>query len=98
MTFCLRFLPNVEEQLRTLKYDPALLKRHKAVIKALGNLQENPRHPGLKVHPFTSMSGPNGEKIWEAYAENNTPGAYRIFFFYGPETGMISIISIMPHP
>ena len=36
--------------------------------------------------------------MFEAYAENNTPGAYRIFWYYGPEKTMISIIAITPHP
>jgi hypothetical protein len=98
MTFRFHFLPEAEDQLRALKYNRALEKRFKAVKKALRNLQLNPRHPGLNIHAFTSMSGPHGEKIWEAYAENNTPGAYRIFFFYGPEKEMISIFSIIPHP
>ena len=98
MTFRLHFLPDAENQLKALKHNPALEKRYKAVKKALQHLQQNPRHPGLNIHHFTSMCGPNGEKIWEAYAENNTPGAYRIFFFYGHETRMISIIGIMAHP
>jgi hypothetical protein len=97
MTFRLHFLPDAENQLRALKHIRALEKRYKAVIKALLYLQQNPRHPGLNIHHFESMSGPNGEKIWEAYAENNTPGAYRIFFFYGHEKRMISIISIISH-
>ncbi len=29
---------------------------------------------------FDGMIGPNGEEVFEAYAENNTPGAYRIFW------------------
>ncbi len=98
MTFRLHFLPDAENQLKVLKHNPSLEKRFKAVKKALQHLQQNPRHPGLNIHHFTSMSGPKGEKIWEAYAENNTPGAYRIFFFYGHETRMISIIGIMAHP
>ena len=98
MTFRLHFLPDAENQLRVLKHSRVFEKRYKAVKKALEYLQQNPRHSGLNVHHFESMSGPNGEKIWEAYAENNTPGAYRIFFFYGHETRMISILAIIPHP
>ena len=43
-------------------------------------------------------SGPNGEPAWEAYVENQTPGARRIWFMYGPATGTITILSIGPHP
>jgi len=98
MTFRLHFMPEAENQLKALKHNASLEKRYKAVKKALQHLQQNPKHPGLNIHHFTSMHGPNGEKIWEAYAENNTPGAYRIFFFYGHIRGMISILSIVSHP
>ncbi|MCC2667186.1 MAG: hypothetical protein K0R24_1679 [Gammaproteobacteria bacterium] len=38
------------------------------------------------------------EDIFEAYAENNTPAAYRIFWHYGPEKKDITIIAITSHP
>ena len=31
-------------------------------------------------------------------AKNKTPGAYRVFWCYGPNTGEITIIAITPHP
>ena len=96
--FTLNILPTAKSQIRELKNSPALQKRFKAVSKALGYLQNNPKHPSLNVHLFESKQGPNGEKIWEAYAENKTPGAYRIFFYYGPEKRMISILTVVPHP
>ena len=40
----------------------------------------------------------NGEKVFEAYAQQRTPGAYRVFWYYGPERGMITIVAITPHP
>jgi hypothetical protein len=64
----------------------------------LAYLESNPRHPGLNTHKFTSISGPNGEDIFEAYAENQTPGAYRIFWFYGPGKNVITVVAITPHP
>ena len=70
----------------------------KKVRKALGLLETNPRHPGLATHEFTSLSGPAGEKVFEAYVENQTPGAWRIFWYYGPGPGMIRILNITPHP
>ena len=70
----------------------------KAVRKALFLLETNPRHPGLNTHKFSSLTGPRGEEIFEAYAENNTPGAYRIFWHYGPDNNVITIIAITPHP
>jgi hypothetical protein len=66
--------------------------------KAIQFLSHNPRHPGLHTHEFTSLKGPKGEKVFEAYAEQATPAAYRIFWYYGPKEKQITIISIIPHP
>jgi len=98
MIFDLEISAEAKEQLAKLKKNLALEKQYKAVNKALNYLKTNPRHPSLNVHPFDSARGPAGEKIWEAYAENNTPMAYRIFFSYGPKKQMISIIAVLPHP
>ena len=54
----------------------------------------NPRHPSLNTHKFTSLSGAQGEEVFEAYAENNTPSAYRIFWHYGPNKQQITIIAM----
>ena len=51
------------EQLNFLKTDKGLLKRYKAVKKALLLLANSPRHPGLRTHEFTSLKGPKGEKV-----------------------------------
>jgi hypothetical protein len=75
-----------------------LAKRYRAVKKAIKLLSSNPRHPGLQTHEFTSLKGPDGEKVFEAYAEQNTPAAYRVFWCYGPGTNQITIIAIVRHP
>ena len=98
MIFVLEISLEAKEQLVKLKKSPSLEKHYKAVIKAINYLKTNPRHSSLNVHLFDSALGPLGEKVWEAYAENNTPGAYRIFFSYGPKKQMISIIAVLPHP
>lgn len=87
-----------KEQLRRLKTDRGLSKRHNAVKKAIGLLAENPRHGSLKTHEFTSLKGPMGEKVFEAYAEQSTPAAYRFFWYYGPQKNQITVIAITPHP
>ena len=96
MTFTLTFTPEAASVLRRLKSEnnPKLKK----IQKTLGLLETNPRHPGLATHEFTSLSGPAGEKVFEAYVENRTPGAWRVFWYYGPEPGMIRILNITPHP
>lgn len=98
MSFFLSFTPTSQEDLKELKRYPHLEKRFKAVSKALKYLQENPRHPSLQTHKYSSLSGPNGEEVFEACAEQDTPAAYRIFFFYGKARGEIVIIAITPHP
>ena len=98
MPFNLHFAKEAQDQLAALRDNAALAKRSKAVMSALGKLENNPRHPSLNTHKFTTRRGKNGEEMFEAYAENNTPGAYRIFWYYGPEKTMISIIAITPHP
>ncbi len=98
MTFELEISDKAKEQLKNLKEDKGLAKRYKAVQEALKKLQHNPRHPSLQTHEFYSLKSAKGEKVFEAYAEQNTPAAYRIFFCYGPKRGVISIISIERHP
>ncbi len=98
MSFDLKFTEQAEADLKSLEEDPGRLKRFKAVRKALGYLENNPRHPGLNTHKYSALSGPDGEEIFEAYAENKTAAAYRIFWFYGPDTKEITIIAITPHP
>ena len=98
MIFELDISDKSKEQLRSLKEDKGLDKRYKAVQEVLKKLQHNSRHPSLQTHEFYSLKGPKGEKVFEAYAEQNTPAAYRIFFYYGPKRGVISIISIERHP
>jgi hypothetical protein len=72
----------------------------KQVAKALRLLCADPRHPSLSTHEYDSLEHPfdPGEKVYEAYAQNKTPGAYRIFWCYGPAQGEITIIAITPHP
>lgn len=87
-----------QERLNRLKIDKGLSKRYKAVKKTLQYLSANPKHPGLQTHEFTSLKGPKGEKVFEAYAEQATPAAYRIFWYYGPGQSQITVLAITPHP
>ena len=98
MRFKLEFTNEAVSQLEGLENNKSLIKRHKAVRKALGYLEINPRHPALNTHKFSSLQGPAGEEIFEAYAENKTPAAYRIFWFYGPNKSIITITAITAHP
>jgi hypothetical protein len=98
VAFELLFTPQADTDLDALEADAGLAKRLKAVRKALGLLETNPRHPGLNTHKFSSLKGPGGEEVFEAYAENRTPAAWRIFWYYGPHKKQITILAITPHP
>ena len=72
----------------------------KQVAKTIDLLRTNPRHPSLQTHEFTALDYPFdlSAKVFEAYAQHRTPGAYRVFWCYGPDKGTITIIAITPHP
>jgi mRNA-degrading endonuclease RelE of RelBE toxin-antitoxin system len=98
MAFKLFFTDEAVSNLKTLEKEKGLLKRLKAVRKALAYLETNPRHQGLNTHKYSSLRGPKGEEVFEAYAENKTAAAYRIFFHYGPGKNSITIFAITSHP
>jgi hypothetical protein len=105
----LRFTPEASRNLKALEASPAKAGLLKQVQKTLGLLETNLRHPSLQTHRFHSLQGPHGEEVFEAYAQNKTPGAYRVFFYYGPDrvegkkrvperVSVLTIVAITPHP
>ena len=97
--FELIFTENADADLQKIKKTPSKEGLLKQIRKCLGYLQTNPRHPSLNTHPYDSIPNPFDpkEKVFGAYAQNNTPSAYRIFFCYGPKKRQITIIAITPH-
>jgi hypothetical protein len=96
--FELEWTEEAEQAYNLLKNNSALQKQYKAIKKTLKFLAMNPRHNSLQTHEYTSLIGPNREKVFEAYAEQNTPAAYRVFWYYGPSQGKITVFAITPHP
>ena len=92
------FTEQGDADLTALEKDPAKKIELNAVLKALKFMETNLRHPSLNTHEYQGFKGPNGEKVFEAYAQNKTPGAYRVFWCYGPKKSQITIIAITPHP
>ena len=80
------------------KLDKQEEKFFKKLVKTLGFLGQNPRHPGLESHEIDDLTRKHGIKIFQSYLENNTPAAGRLFWAYGPEKGDITILAIEPHP
>jgi hypothetical protein len=72
----------------------------KQICKCVELLTENPRHPGLQTHEFHSLRHPYDRslKVFEACVQNRTPGAYRLFWCYGPNRNQLTVIAITPHP
>lgn len=101
----IKFTPTADRNYTALENAPSKDALLGQVRKALAYLELDPHHPSLNTHEFTSLTGTKGEKVYEAYAQNNTPGAYRIFWHYGPDeikgrkrTPVITIVAITPHP
>ena len=98
--FELVFVRSAQEELGRLETASRHAGLVKQVKKTLGFLQTNPRHPSLQTHVFHSLENPYNpqEKVFEAYVQQHTPSAYRIFWCYGPQKRQITILAITPHP
>jgi hypothetical protein len=69
------------------------------IRKTLRQLEDpGPSYPGLHSHLYQSVKGPDGAQLWESYVENRTPGAWRLFWVYGPEPDEITAVTVGPHP
>ncbi len=98
MVFRILIVPTAQLEYDRLKTDASEKAHYKAVRKTIQLLADNPRHPGLQTHEYISLRGPQGEKVFEAYAQQKTPAAYRVFWYYVPGKGVITIFAINPHP
>ena len=98
MAFELLFSAEASEVLDDICSSPATRVKCKKVRKTLAFIESDPKYPGLHSHAYQSLGGPSGEVVWESYVENQTPGAWRIWWWYGPDDGQITILTIGPHP
>lgn len=98
MKFEILFTEDASDQFQYLERAKDKKTVFKAVQKALAFMEVNIKHPSLNTHEYNGLVGPKNEKIFESYAQNNTPGAYRIFWYYGPGKNFITILDISPHP
>ena len=91
---------SARQELTRLERTPRHEGLVKQIKKSLGFLQHNPKHPSLHTHSYTSIEHPYHpkEKVFEAYAQNKTSSAYRIFWCYGPRKRQLTIFAITPHP
>ncbi len=98
MIFELIFTEKADSQLDALESSKNKKVVLKAVKKTLGLIETDLKHQSLQTHGYSDLEGANGEKVFESYAQNRTPGAYRIFWHYGPLKGQITVVAIVPHP
>ena len=97
MKFHLQFSEEAKLKMVELETDKAKKGLLKQVKKVLGLMETNLRHPSLNTHKFNDLTCNLGD-VFESYAQNNTPEAYRIFWAYGPGRSQIYILDIAPHP
>jgi len=102
----LRFTPIANEQLSRMENNRALKGILEQVRKTLGYLETGLRSKSLQTNEFESLTKRYGHKVFEAYVQQNTPVAYRVFWHYGPDKtdenskriAIITIIAITPYP
>ena len=97
MAYIINYTDEAENDLISLKKQGRFdkLKKIKMAVKKLIN---DPRHPGLHTTKYVSLRHQETKEIFQSYVENNTPGAFRIFWHYGPGKKEITIFAITPHP
>lgn len=97
MRFKLKFSEHATLKFTEIESDKSKKGLLKQLRKVLGFMETNLRHPSLHTHKFSEISCSLGD-VFETYAQNNTPGAYRIFWAYGLGKQEIYILDITPHP
>lgn len=102
MLYKLRYATQANQMITQVERDPSQQVKLRKVRKALRHLEENPRFPGLHSHLYESFPVDQKVKVWDSYVENRTPGAWRIFWRYGPNEpdgqAVITVLHIGPHP
>lgn len=98
MSFQLYYTAEAQRQRARLEGSLALGKRWRAVRKALALMEVNLRHPALQTHKHHGLTLEFGSEVFESYAENRTPAAYRVFWVYGPGQGRLTVLAITAHP
>jgi len=103
-------IPGMKEEIERLKaglergsLDKNDQKFAKKLFKTIANLARDPFHPGLHSHeiePLTQRFSSENRSVkgFQSYLENQTPSAGRLFWVYGRERQMITLVGLEPHP
>jgi len=90
--------PEARQHLKEIASNPHFKGLEFQAKAALVKLVHNPKHSGLNSHKFYGLSKMFHMDVWESYIQNNTPGAWRIFWHYGAEKNMLTVLMITTHP
>ena len=64
----LLFTPEARQTLENLQKNPTRAGLCRQLLKTLGLLETNLRHPSLNTHAFDSISGPDEENLFDRSA------------------------------
>lgn len=70
----------------------------KMLFKAIAHLARDPFYPSLQSHEIAPLTARHGSTVFQSYLQNQTPGAGRLYWVYGPQRGMITLVGLEPHP
>jgi mRNA-degrading endonuclease YafQ of YafQ-DinJ toxin-antitoxin module len=72
--------------------------KYRKILKTVRLLRdEGPGYPGLESHKYQSLTGPQGEDLWESYVENKTPGAWLLSWCYSKQPDTLILVTVGPH-
>jgi hypothetical protein len=88
----------LREHLKIISQNPAMSGLEYQLKAAITKIAHDPRYKGLNSHKYEFLSERYGKEVWESYVQNNTPSAWRLFWFYGPSKDEITLVLATPHP
>lgn len=87
-----------KQQITAIKEDPTREGLEFQIKATITKLAHDPKYKGLNSHKFSSLNEKYGCEVWESYVQNNTPGAWRLFWLYGKGKNEITLLLVIPHP
>lgn len=87
-----------ERQIHDLKHKLHDGVRLRKVLAALEQLEVDPNHPGLRSKVYARKQRRGGEPpLVQSYVEDQTAGAWRILWEYGPQPHQITVLAVSKH-
>jgi hypothetical protein len=91
--------PEFLKAYKNIKEDPSKTGLYFQVVACMIKLQHDPAYPGLNSHHYDALDNRYHAKVWESYVQNDTPGAFRIFWHYTKgQRNHITLVALTPHP